>query len=95
MYLCFAEYCKDDGEREKWIEEQRPWCDEHAGVTLPAYHDVVDSWTPERRAALKRLSADEAQEWPTLDEVVVPEAHFFDRAYTTMVLASRLSNILG
>lgn len=91
LYLCFEEYCKDDGAREKWIEDQRPWCDEFAGVTLPAYHDVVDQWTLERRAGLRRLDADTALSWPTLDEVVVPEEHFFDRAFMTMVPASLLS----
>jgi hypothetical protein len=88
LYLCFAEYCADDGETEKWIEDQSPWCDEHAGVTLPPYHDVVDRWTSDERAGLRKLEAEVALSYPVLNEVVVPEEHFFNRAFTTLVLLS-------
>jgi hypothetical protein len=85
LYLCFAEYCEDEEEGEKWIKTESPWCDEHAGVTLPAFHDVVDQWATEDRASCKRLDADEAQSFPVLNEVVLPDARFFERAFTTMV----------
>ena len=85
LYLCFAEYCKDDGQREKWIDEQSRWCDEHAGVTLPAYQDILDRWPAQNQAGIRRLTADEVKTSPVLDEVVVPEAKFFERAFTTMV----------
>jgi hypothetical protein len=88
LYLCFEEYCADDGEREIWIEDQRPWCDEHAGVTLPPFHNVVDRWTSDDRAGLRRLEAEAALLFPMLDGVVVPEEHFFNRASTTLVLLS-------
>jgi hypothetical protein len=88
LYLCFAEYCADDGEREKWIEDQSPWCDEYAGVTLPPYHDVVDRWTSLDITRLRRLEAEVALSFPVLDEVVVSEEQFFNRAFTTLVLLS-------
>ncbi|KAF2819445.1 ferric-chelate reductase [Ophiobolus disseminans] len=87
LYLCFDEYCKDDREREKWIRGQSPWCDEHAGVTLPAYQDVVDQWTPNKRAGLRRFDADEAKAFPVLNEVVIPRESFHERAFTTMDVA--------
>ncbi|KAH8724234.1 ferric-chelate reductase-like protein [Phaeosphaeriaceae sp. PMI808] len=86
LYLCFAEYCKDDAQ-EKWIRDESLWCDENAGVTLPPFHDVVDHWTPPDRAAMTRLDAEKAMTWPVLGEVVLPEAHFFDRAFTTADVA--------
>jgi hypothetical protein len=85
LYLCFAEYCKDEEEGESWIKAESLWCDEHAGVTLPAFHDVVDRWTTEDRASCKRLGADEAQSFPVLSEAVLPDARFYERAFATMV----------
>ena len=85
LYLCFAQYCEDDGEIEKWIRDESPWCDKHAGVTLPAYQEVVDGWTSHDRAVIRRLDADEAMNFPVLGEVVLPDARFYERAFTTMV----------
>jgi hypothetical protein len=93
LYLCFDHFCEDDGERENWISNQRPWCDEHAGVALPAFHDVVDRWSVDEKARLKRLDAQEAMSSPVLGEVVLPDDRFFDRAFTTMDVAFRQYNL--
>lgn len=86
LYLCFEEFCTfDDGEVPKYIAESTEWCDEHAGVTLPSFHDVVDGWTPEDKARLPRYSAAKAVEWPVLNTAVIPDDDFFERAFTTLV----------
>lgn len=85
LYLCFDEFCADDGQKEEWITGESLWCDEHAGHKLPAFHDVADRWTAHDRDALRRLSADEAKDFPTLNEIVLPDSSFYDRAFTTMV----------
>lgn len=86
LYLCFDEFCiLNDGEVFKRIAEDSEWCDEHAGVTLPPFHDVVDYWTPEDRARLPRHSAEKAVQWPVLNTAVLPEERFFERAFTTLV----------
>jgi hypothetical protein len=85
LYLCFAQYCEDDGEPEKWIGDDSLWCDEHAGTPLPVYHDVIDGWTARDRDRVTRLSAEEAMSFPVLGGVVIPDASYFDRAFTTMV----------
>jgi len=85
LYLCFENYCEDDGARIGWIEEQSGWCDEHAGVTLPSYQHVVDPWKPSVGTNVTALSADEALKSPVLGEVVLPDASFVHRAFTTMV----------
>ena len=86
LYLCFDEFCNlDDGEISAFIAENSEWCDEHAGVTLPPFHDVIDDWTPEDRAQLPRHSAEKAAKWPVLNTVVLPEKDFFERAFTTLV----------
>jgi hypothetical protein len=90
LYLCFAQYCEDDGEPEKWIGDDSPWCDEHAGVPMPFYHDVIDGWTARDRDRVTRLSAEEAMSFPVLSEVVIPDASYFDRAFTTMVSSHSL-----
>ncbi|KAH6625641.1 ferric-chelate reductase-like protein [Boeremia exigua] len=85
MYLCFDEFCSlEDREVPKFIAEHSEWCDEHAGVTLPSFHDVIARWSPEERAKLPRHSADEADTWPVLNTVVLPESDFFRRAITTL-----------
>ncbi|KAF2125976.1 ferric-chelate reductase-like protein [Dothidotthia symphoricarpi CBS 119687] len=88
LYLCFEEYCKDDGERDSFLHEEVTWCEERIGVTLPSYQDVVNRWTPEYKAGVKRLSADEGLEFPILGEVVVPDDMFFERAFTTLDAAN-------
>jgi hypothetical protein len=85
LYLCFDEYCASHEEVEEWIGEQTPWCEEHAGVTLPAFHDLVNRWSPDGKAGVKRLPADKALEFPVIDEVVIPAGRFFERAFSTMV----------
>jgi hypothetical protein len=85
LYLCFDEYCADGDEVENWIQDQTPWCEEHAGVTLPSLHDVVTGITPDKRARIKRLPAAEALRSPSLGDYVIPDGRFFERAFTTMV----------
>lgn len=85
LYLCLDEYCVDDGKREGWIADQSVWCDEHAGVTLPSYQEVVERWKSGDDKVVKKLTADEAMSSPVLSEVVVPDPSFFVRAFTTMV----------
>ena len=86
LYLCFDEFCNlNDGEVRKRIAEDSEWCDEHAGVTLPPFHDVVDRWTSEDRAKLPRHSVEKAVQWPVLNTSVLPEKDFFERAFTTLV----------
>ncbi|KAH7346941.1 ferric-chelate reductase-like protein [Pyrenochaeta sp. MPI-SDFR-AT-0127] len=87
LYLCFDKFCQDDGERELWIEQQRPWCDEYAGVSLPNYQELVDRWKPDDRKGVKRLNADDAMKFPVLDDVVIPDTRFFVRAFTTLEAA--------
>lgn len=85
LYLCFDEYCEDDGSKEEWIDEQSSWCDVHAGTTLPDYQTVVDCWKSEAKKNVTRLSADAAMKWPVLSHFVIPDAGFFERAFTTTV----------
>jgi hypothetical protein len=88
LYLCFDEFCKQDGQTQEWIKGQTSWCDEHANVTLPSFPDVVDRWTPDEKASVRRIAADELLKFPHLGEIIVPDASFFDRAFTTMVRLS-------
>jgi hypothetical protein len=85
VYLCFAQYCEDDGAREQWIRDGSEWCHTHAGVALPDFHEVVDRWTAPDIARVRRLDADEAMSFPRLLELALPDADFYERAFTTMV----------
>ena len=85
LYLCFGEFCKRDGHIEEWIESQNLWCEAYANITLPSFHDVVDRWTPDERGKIRRLQAEEALEFPSIDEVVLPSDMLVKRAFTTMV----------
>ncbi|KAF1937043.1 ferric-chelate reductase [Clathrospora elynae] len=87
LYLCFDEYCEEDRDITRWIVDQSPWCDEHAGVTLPSFHDVVDRWTSDDKVGVMRLHADEALVFPRMSKVVIPDGRFFERAFTTMEAA--------
>ncbi|KAH7379419.1 ferric-chelate reductase [Phaeosphaeria sp. MPI-PUGE-AT-0046c] len=89
VYLCFDQYCEYDVEGEKWIHEQSLWCDEHAGVKLPEIHDVLDKWTAEDIASVRRLGLDEAQSGLLVNEVLLPDSSFHERAYTTMFVADQ------
>jgi hypothetical protein len=90
LYLCFDEYCESDGSGERWIEDQRPWCDEHAGVRLPDLRDVLSRWAGDDRTSLQRLDYDELKASPPLNEITLPAANLMDRAYTTMVRNNRI-----
>jgi hypothetical protein len=86
LYLCFDEFCDlTDGEVARFIAENREWCDEHAGVTLPSFHEVVDQWSSEERAQLPKHTAEKAMTWPVLSTAVIPEAGFLERAFATLV----------
>lgn len=89
LYLCLDEFCSlQDGEVPKFIAENNEWCDEHAGVTLPPFHDIIERWTPGDRTRLPRYSAEKAVTWPVLNTVVLPENDFFQRAFTTLVCST-------
>lgn len=85
IYLCADEFCRQDGEIERWTENQRIWCDENANITLPSFQEVVDDWTADAKGNVRRIHASEALEFPFLNEIVIPDPQFFDRAYTTIV----------
>ena len=86
LYLCFDGFCDlNDGEVPKFIAENSMWCDEHAGVTLPPFHEIIDRWSLEERAQLPKYSAEEAVTWPLLNTAILPEIDFLERAFTTLV----------
>jgi hypothetical protein len=85
VYLCFAQYCEDDGAREQWIRDGSQWCNAHAGVELPGYHQVADNWTGSDIARIHRLNVEEAMLFPVLIELALPDSRFFERAFMTMV----------
>lgn len=83
LYLCIDEYCKESG-RTAWLQDANNTCIQRVNATLPPY-GIIDQFGPEERSRFKRLSADEAFTWPTLNEVVIPDEGFFERAFTTLV----------
>lgn len=85
LYLCFEDFCSEETLINAWIEEHRLWCDEHAGVVIPTYHDVVSNWTSDEKDKLPRLAAEKAMKWPVLNDIMLPDNNFFKRAFTTMV----------
>lgn len=102
VYLCFEQYCDDDGEKEKWIDEQSSWCEEHADAILPDFHDILDEWSVIDIGRVRRVDVDEAQSNLIVDEVLLPDWSFLERAYTTMVRThcsrgclAKLSNMLS
>jgi hypothetical protein len=92
LYLCFDEYCADGDEVSQWIEDQTSWCEEHAGVTLTSFHEVVTRITPDERARIKRLPADEALQSPSFGEILIPDGRSFERAFTTLVRLPTVSD---
>ena len=83
LYLCIDEYCEETG-RKSWLHNANKTCAHQANVTLPPY-EIIDQYDSDERSHFKRLSADEAFTWPTLNQVVLPDEEFFERAFTTMV----------
>jgi hypothetical protein len=83
LYLCIDEYCSDGG-RGDWLLDMNDTCQRFANASLPPY-SIVAEYGPEGRAALKRLSADEAFSQPILGEEVLPDEVFFQRAFDTLV----------
>jgi hypothetical protein len=85
IYLCFEAYCRsDDGEPGKWIDDQARWCLKHADNVLPDYHDVIDPWTPDRMATIRRFNSSKALLFPTFDNIAIPDERFFDAAFATL-----------
>ncbi|OAF99372.1 ferric-chelate reductase [Paraphaeosphaeria sporulosa] len=82
LYLCIDEYCAESG-RKAWLQDANETCIERVNATLPPY-EIIDRFGPQERSGFKRLSADEAFTWPTLDEIVIPDEEFFERAFTTL-----------
>jgi hypothetical protein len=85
LYLCFAHYCEEDSAEETWLRDERLWCDENADVTLPNFHNIVDNWTEQDITGIRRLEFNEANSLPVLNTLVLPDARFFEQAFTTMV----------
>jgi hypothetical protein len=83
LYLCIDGYCGGQG-REEWLRGKNETCRQLANTPIPPY-SLVAEITPEERAALRRVSADEAFAHPMLGEIVVPDETLFERAFTTLV----------
>ena len=83
LYLCFEEYCTNDG-RDAWLENANEACRIKSNATMPPFN-IVDRYSPDERNNIRRLSAEEALLWPTLNEVVIPDENLFERAFTTLV----------
>lgn len=83
LYLCIDEYCDERG-RSEWLRVSNETCIGIANATLPPY-DIIAGYSPQERAEIRRLSADEALTYPTAGEVLIPEESFFERAFTTLV----------
>lgn len=87
-YLCIDEYCSKDG-RENWLHSANETCQHNSNVFLPPFEIIAD-YTPEDRARIERLTADDAFGYPTLEGVVIPEKSFFERAFKTLVGAQSI-----
>jgi len=85
FYLCIDRYCEFDRPAASYLGEQSSWCDEHAGSALPDYHELINHWKTHHGQDIAKLHANDAFEWPTLHQVVIPDSSFFVRAFTTIV----------
>lgn len=83
LYLCFEEYCKDEG-REEWLWGANETCRVVADVSMVSY-DLIANYAPDDIARIRRLKGEEALSYPSLNEVVIPDEAFFERAFTTLV----------
>lgn len=83
LYLCIDQYCEETG-RVAWLRNANETCSQRINATLPPY-EIIDQYSSEDRSKIKRLSADEAFTWPSLDKVVIPDEGLFERAFTTLV----------
>jgi hypothetical protein len=83
LYLCIDEYCEEPG-RVAWLRDANETCIQSVNASLPPY-EIIDQFGPEERSGLRRFSADEAFTWPKLNEVIIPDEDFFERAFTTLV----------
>ncbi|KAF2279748.1 uncharacterized protein EI97DRAFT_413032 [Westerdykella ornata] len=88
LYLCIDEHCVEDG-REEWLDGVNGTCQNAAGISIPPW-TIIDTFTPEDRAHVRRLKAEEGMWYsrgPPLNEVVLPDDDFFDRAFKTLEFA--------
>lgn len=92
LYLCFDRFCERETDIDVWIQGQRPWCEQHAAIILPAFHDIVDKWSSDDKAAARRLEVEEALNLTTQNDVIIPSDAFFHRAFVTMVCQAYLRN---
>jgi hypothetical protein len=85
LYLCFTEYCVEKG-RDTWLRASNDTCRRTANETLPSW-DIISNWTAEDVAHVRRFRADEGM-WNSkhqlLNEPVIPDASFFERASRTL-----------
>jgi hypothetical protein len=85
VYLCLDMHCrKDDREVDKWLTSWGAWCEQHAGNELPELHDVVDRWTPEDIAGVRRFNMTEAVSFPTVHTLALPDDDFFESVFNTL-----------
>jgi hypothetical protein len=83
LYLCIDEYCSDQG-KEEWLWATNKTCQLIANTSMPPY-DIIAEYGPDRRAALRRVSAAEAFAHPLMKEPWLPDGPFFTRAFKTIV----------
>jgi hypothetical protein len=96
LYLCIDAYCDNEDDKNIWLMNVNDTCKTTSGEPMPPW-SVIEDYTPEEVAKLRRLRAEEGM-WnsknPPLNEVVIPEGTFFERAFRTLVcchiLAPRL-----
>ena len=85
VYLCLDVHCRsDDGEVAKWIGTWSAWCSKHSGNELPEFHNIVDPWTAEEIAKVRRFNATEALLFPVVDALTLPDDDFFEDAFATL-----------
>lgn len=95
LYLCFDEFCKQDGTISAWIQNHNHSCLADANVTLPSFQHVLDQWQPDDRDRVQRLSAVQALTFPSVNHTVLPEDALLERAFTTVVQRRPISTKKG
>ncbi|PVI05011.1 ferric-chelate reductase-like protein [Periconia macrospinosa] len=86
LYLCIDEFCEVDG-RAEWLSRANETCMVLGNASLPSYDAILRQYPPEERILIQRLYADEALTFPTLNEVLIPEETFHERAFMTLEAA--------
>lgn len=73
--------------REDWLSNANRTCENIAGVSIPPW-SIIDHFTPEHVAQVRRLKAEEGMWYSRgtpLNEVVLPDDDFFERAFQSLV----------